>query len=205
LRILLASSNPGKIKELGEILSGLDVTILTLKDFSAINLPPEDAGTFAGNALIKARHAAKVSGVATIADDSGIEVDALGKRPGVLSARYAGERASDGENNSKLLAELEGVPENERGAAYKCVIAFVEPVTGFEATFEGALRGVVAPAPRGAGGFGYDPLFYVPELRKTAAELPPEVKNRISHRAMALEKLKKFLLGRYASELKAES
>jgi XTP/dITP diphosphohydrolase len=187
-RLVVASSNPRKLIELGSLLAGLATEIVPQ---SALGIPPaaETAMTFEGNALLKARHAARLSGSAALADDSGLEVDALAGQPGVHSARYAGSGASDAANNAKLLEALAGVPEPRR-ARYRCVIALVrdgdDPAPLVAA---GSWDGRIAFAARGTGGFGYDPLFLVGEGPLTAAELPPEVKNRISHRALALEAL----------------
>ncbi|HXQ30817.1 MAG TPA: RdgB/HAM1 family non-canonical purine NTP pyrophosphatase [Steroidobacteraceae bacterium] len=187
-RLVVASSNPGKLTELGALLAGLAAEIVPQ---SALGISPaaETALTFADNALLKARHAARFSGSAALADDSGLEVDALGGEPGVHSARYAGQGASALANNTKLLEALAATPEPRR-ARYRCVIALVmgadDPAPLLAA---GSWEGRIAFAPRGTGGFGYDPLFLVGEGALTAAELPPEVKNRISHRALALRAL----------------
>lgn len=192
-KVLLATGNRGKIREIKHILEGLDLEIFTLDDYPGLKMPPEDGATFRDNALIKARHIAKKTGLSVLADDSGLEVDCLGGLPGVRSARYAGEGASDKENYLKLLGELSGVPEGKRGARFKCAVAFVVP-GGVEEVFEGSFEGVIAPEARGGGGFGYDPVFFIPELKKTAAELTPDEKNRVSHRAKALEKLRNWLV-----------
>ena len=149
----------------------------------------EDGKTFEENALKKARFVANHLNMVALADDSGLEVDALNKRPGIQSARYAGENATDQENNRKLLKELNGIPIEKRQACYRCVVALVFP-SGREEVAEGRCRGFIALEPKGNRGFGYDPLFYVPEYGKTMAELSSEIKNRISHRGRALVKLK---------------
>ncbi len=195
-KILLATANRGKIKEIKEILEGLDLDIVTLDDYPGLSLPPEDGSTFRENALIKARGAASKTGVAVLADDSGLEVDFLGGLPGIRSARYAGTGAQDKENWLKLLKELEGVPEEKRRARFRCALALVWP-DGEEEVFEGSLDGVILGEPRGGHGFGYDPVFFIPEMGKTAAELTPNEKNSVSHRAKALEKLKNRLENRY--------
>jgi XTP/dITP diphosphohydrolase len=188
-RLVVASSNPGKLSELGVLLAQFTAEIVPQ---SALGIAPaaETATTFAGNALLKARHAARLSGSAALADDSGLEVDALGGEPGVHSARYAGIDASDAANNAKLLAALAQFPAPRR-ARYRCVVALVagadDPAPLVAA---GSWEGRIALAPRGSGGFGYDPLFLVGEGAVTAAELLPEVKNRISHRARALAALR---------------
>ena len=192
MRLLLATKNQGKIKEINRLLKGQRVDILTLGDFPGISLPEEDLATFKGNALKKARFVAGKTGLAVISDDSGLCVDALGGRPGVLSARYAGDNATDEKNCEKLIDEMKDVPDGKRTASFVCVMALVLP-SGKEKTFEGRLEGVIAAKPKGRGGFGYDPVFFLPEKHKTLAELKPEEKNLLSHRGAALEKLKKDL------------
>ncbi len=196
MKLVLATRNPGKIREIKALLKGLPVEILTLEDLPGLSLPPEDGKTFRENALKKARAVARATGLWALSDDSGLEVDHLRGRPGIYSARYAGEGSTDEENNRKLLEELEGVPWDERKARYRCVIALVDP-KGRSFTFEGECEGVIAESPKGRGGFGYDPLFFLPEKGKTMAELEPEEKNRISHRGKALRQfvlwLKEYL------------
>lgn len=193
MKIVLATKNPSKTEEIRSLAKGLPIEIVSLDTFPAIEMGPEDGSTFRENALKKARYAAEKTGLAALADDSGLEVDALDKRPGIHSARYAGPGATDEENNIKLLRELRGVPPEERTARFKCVIALVEG-PGKEFTFEGTTEGLIGPGPKGTRGFGYDPLFVVPEAGSTMAELDPVEKNRISHRGRAMEKLKKWLL-----------
>jgi XTP/dITP diphosphohydrolase len=188
-RLVLATDNAGKLRELGSLLAEFSAELVPQ---SACGIAPaaETATTFEGNALLKARHAARLSGSAALADDSGLEVDALGGEPGVHSARYAGPAASDAANNAKLLAALARVPAPRR-ARYRCVIALVlsaDDPAPLIAT--GSWEGRIALAPRGAGGFGYDPLFLVGDGTATAAELAPAVKNRLSHRALALAALR---------------
>ncbi|MHB1296008.1 MAG: XTP/dITP diphosphatase [Anaerolineae bacterium] len=192
MKLLIATHNPGKKAEFARLFAGLDLELLTLDDLGVRTSIEETGRTFAENALLKARGYADATGLLTLADDSGLEVDALGGAPGVLSARYAGEHASDAERNRLLLRNLEGVPEERRGARFRCVIALAWP-DGRTATAEGTVEGRVADAPRGAHGFGYDPVFYLPEQGCTMAELPPEAKNRISHRARAAEKAREIL------------
>lgn len=192
MKVVLATKNAGKAKEIGRMLEGSGVEIISLEGFPEVELPPETGKTMKENALLKARAAAGATGLPALADDSGLEVDFLGGAPGVYSARYSGEKATDEENWKKLLRELEGVPAGKRAARFRCAIALV----GFDAEdhlFEGVFEGLIAEAPRGTGGFGYDPVFFVPEAGRTAAELAPDEKNRISHRARALEALKAFL------------
>lgn len=185
-RVVLASSNAGKLREFAELLAGKGFTLTRQSDLG-IAPPPETGSTFLENALIKARNAARISGLPAIADDSGIEVDALGGAPGVHSARFAGEHATDEANLDKLLRALAGRPDAERGARYRCVIVYVDqaddptPLVG-----EGSWEGRIIDARRGAGGFGYDPSFVPAGQSRTAAEWPAEEKNRHSHRAQAL-------------------
>ena len=186
IRTVLASGNTGKLAELTAILRPLGLALIA-QSALGIDSPPETGATFLDNALIKARHAARVSGLASLADDSGIEVDALDGRPGVRSARFAGEGASDADNLHKLLAELHDVPMEFRQARYHCVIAYVrrhddpEPIVA-----HGTWEGRIALAPKGSGGFGYDPIFLPANAHCTAAELDPAAKNEVSHRAQAL-------------------
>jgi XTP/dITP diphosphohydrolase len=186
MRVVLASSNPGKLREFSDLLAGNGWNLARQSDFG-IEPPPETGTTFLENALIKARNAARISGLPAIADDSGIEVDALGGAPGVYSARFAGEGASDAANLDKLLASLEGMPDSRRGARYRCVIVFVrdaddvQPLVG-----EGTWEGRIIAARRGSGGFGYDPSFVPAGESRTVAELPPTLKHAASHRGQAL-------------------
>lgn len=188
--ILLATRNEGKRKELVDILQELliPVKVLSLTDFPDAPQVVEDGTTFYENAVKKAKEIMKFSGLLTLADDSGLEVYALGGAPGVFSSRFAGEGASDEANRLKLLKVMEGVPEEARGARFKCVVALAEP-EGRVWTAEGVCEGKIGYGPRGEGGFGYDPLFILPQFGKTFAELPNEVKNRISHRAKAMKAL----------------
>jgi XTP/dITP diphosphohydrolase len=187
-RLVVASANPGKLRELAALLAGRALEIVPQ---SALGIAPaaETESSFEGNALLKARHAARGGASAALADDSGLEVDALGGRPGVFSARFAGEGASDEANNRRLLESLAGVPEPRR-ARYRCVIVLVRgPGDPLPLIASGRWEGRIALAPRGGGGFGYDPLFLVGEGPTTAAELPAAVKNQVSHRALALRAL----------------
>jgi XTP/dITP diphosphohydrolase len=188
MEVVLATHNAGKLKEFQELLAPADIRIVPLSKFT--NVAPGETGlSFVENAILKARHAARISGLAAIADDSGIEVDVLHGAPGIYSARFAGEGASDRQNLEKLLAELRGVPHSARTARYQCALAFMRwdsdpsPLV-VQASWEGRIIDV----PRGAGGFGYDPIF---ELASglTAAELPAIEKNQLSHRAKALRML----------------
>ena len=196
--LVLASANPGKLGEFQALLAGLPFDVSSL---GQLKLPsPEETGdSFRANAILKARHAAALCGCAAIADDSGLEVDALGGAPGIYSARYAGAAADDAQNNAKLLQALEGLPFKRRRARYRCALAFVEAPGASRAAAdsplvaEGVWEGFILAAPRGSGGFGYDPYFWVPELNLTAAELDPAEKNSRSHRAMAMRALREML------------
>ena len=197
-KIVLASGNPGKVREINRLFADCGIEILPQSEFDVPDIA-ETGTTFVENAIIKARHAAECTGLPAIADDSGIEVDALYARPGVWSARYAGENATDQDNNVKMLSELEGVPGSERSARYQCLIVFMrdqnDPVPIIT---QGSWEGRILEAPRGEGGFGYDPIFYVPTHECSAGELPLEVKNTISHRAVALNAmLEEFKKHRY--------
>jgi len=190
--LVLASKNRGKIREIEEMLRGLPWEIKSLYDYPDCPEPAETGETFLANALIKARTVSRHTSEVVLADDSGLEVDALGGEPGVRSARYAGEGASDDENNDKLLRVMSDVPEGQRGAAFRCVLVLYHP-RGDYVTFEGTWRGVIASSPAGTEGFGYDPLFYLPERGLTVAQLTPEEKNRLSHRSQAVGRLRKYL------------
>ncbi len=184
MRLLIATHNQGKVREYEELLADVGVELVSLSEVGIDRAIPEEGDTYAENALLKARGYAALSGMLTLADDSGIEVDALGGAPGVRTARYAGIDASDAERNALLLRSIEGIPEAERTARFRCVIALAWP-DGRTAVAEGVVEGRIAREPRGERGFGYDPIFFVPEYGCTMAELPEEVKNRISHRARA--------------------
>lgn len=190
--LLVATANKGKLREIELLLQGTVARLFSPVDFPTLPEVVEDGGTFADNAVKKARSAAIATGMPVIADDSGLVVDQLDGRPGVRSARFAGEMASDADNNARLLRELAGVPAERRTAAFRCVIALCTP-DGACMTFDGALNGVILEEPRGTAGFGYDPLFLVPEFGQTLAELPLEVKNAISHRGRAFVRLKEHL------------
>jgi XTP/dITP diphosphohydrolase len=188
-QVVLATGNAGKQRELAALLAPLGFE-LVLQTALNIESAEETGQTFQANALLKARHAARLAGLPALADDSGIEVDALGGRPGVWSARYAGVGATDADNNAKLLAELGNLPPPQRTARYRCVIAFVADADDPEPLLaEGAWEGSIGDAPRGTGGFGYDPLFWPRGLDRTAAEMPAADKNAVSHRGLALDAL----------------
>ena len=191
--LLVATHNKGKLREYKELLRDLPVRLVYLDEVGIHEDVPETGSTFEENAVQKATAYARLSGLLALADDSGLEVDALGGRPGVHSARYAGPNAGDDDRIRKLLAELEGVPPERRTARFRCVIAVASP-EGDVITAQGTVEGVIADAPRGHHGFGYDPIFYLPDRDCTMAELPPEEKNRISHRARAAEAIKPRLM-----------
>jgi XTP/dITP diphosphohydrolase len=185
-RVVLATGNPGKLKEMREILAGHGLEIVAQSDLG-IAPPVEDGDTFIANALLKARHAAAISGLPAIADDSGLEVDALGGRPGLHTARYAGPDADEHANNDKLLAELEGIPAARRGARYRCAMVFLRNAADpMPIVAEASWEGRIGFERRGGGGFGYDPLFIVAGGSHTVAEMPAAEKNRVSHRGQAL-------------------
>lgn len=190
-KVLIATNNAHKAEEIKAALNIEGWVFLTLKDCEAYPEPVEDADTFEGNALTKARAAHEATGLAALADDSGLVVDALGGAPGVLSARYSGVHGDDGANNAKVLTELEGVPDKERTARFVCALAFVD-TDGSEITACGTVEGRIAHGLSGQGGFGYDPLFLPDELggTKTLAEVTREEKAAISHRGNALRALK---------------
>ncbi len=185
--VVLATGNKGKVKEFSKLLEGVFGKVISLSDLDSPPEVIEDGPTFRDNALKKAREIAEYSKKLTLADDSGLEVDGLDGRPGIYSARYSGEGATNKTNIVKLLAELGDNPN--RKARFVCVLALVDP-NGEELVVEGFCEGVILNESRGEGGFGYDPIFYLPDRRKTMAEVEPELKNTISHRANALKKLK---------------
>ncbi len=199
MRLLIATHNRGKLAEYAELLCGLPVELVSLDDLGITFEVEETGATFCENALLKARAYAEASGLVTVADDSGLEVDALGGAPGVLSARYAGPGATDEQRYQRLLEELADVPKPERTARFQCVIAVAWP-DGRRALTKGTVEGEITTAARGAHGFGYDPVFYLPQQRCTMAELPPEAKNQISHRAIAAQALRELLTRCLAEE-----
>ena len=189
----MASSNPGKLREINQILGDLGVKVLPQSDFDVPDA--EETGlSFVENAILKARHAAQLTGLPAIADDSGLEVDALNGAPGIYSARFSGPGATDEKNLQKLLKELKDVPENERSARFQCLMVFMSHAEDPTPLIcQGTWEGRILFEPRGEGGFGYDPIFYVPSEDCASAELAPEVKNRLSHRGQALTKLMQAL------------
>lgn len=186
-RLVLATRNEGKIAEFRSLLSDFDIEIMSMKDFRPIPPVREDGKSFEDNAVKKARFTAGMIGMPALADDSGLTVEALGGAPGILSARYAGQDATDRENNIKLLREMEGI--EDRNAAFVCVIAIALP-TGDTLIYRGVCEGVISHTLAGTGGFGYDPLFYYPPLKKRFAEMSREEKNRVSHRGKAMVELR---------------
>lgn len=190
-QLVLASHNPGKLKELQAML-GDAVQVRSVAEFSDVE--PEETGlSFVENAILKARHAARVSGLPALADDSGLAVDALNGAPGIYSARYA-DGQGDAANNAKLLEALKDVPDAERGARFVCVLALLRHADDpLPVLCEGLWYGRILQAPSGSNGFGYDPLFWVPERACSSAELPPTEKNRLSHRALAMAQLRQRL------------
>lgn len=188
-QIVLASGNPGKIREFSELLAPLGLRVIPQGEMGVTECS-EDGLSFIENAILKARHAADITGLPALADDSGIEVDALQGRPGIYSARYAGAKASDAENNQRLLHELAGIPTHLRTARYRCVIALLRHAADPSPIIaEGSWEGRILETPSGSGGFGYDPLFFSPETDCTVAALAPARKNALSHRGQALRLL----------------
>jgi XTP/dITP diphosphohydrolase len=194
--LVLASGNPGKLAEFQHMLGELGWKVLPQSEFKVSEVA-ETGLSFVENAIIKARHACAATGLPAIADDSGLEVDALGGAPGIYSARFSGEGATDARNNAKLIEALAEVPEGQRSARYQCVLVYMrhhrDPTPLIA---QGLWEGSILHSPKGDGGFGYDPLFWVPNLKCTAAELDKQEKNRISHRALAMQALFARLKGR---------
>lgn len=208
MTLLIATRNRGKFFEIEEALKGFSFALRSLHDFPELPPAEESAGTFEGNALKKGRETAQATGLPVLADDSGLVVPALDGRPGIFSARYAGEGATDEANRQKLLKEMDGLSGEARKAFFVCMMALVIPqgpvislpggqgsVTPGRQEFlaEGRCDGLIATEPRGSGGFGYDPIFWIPSLGKTMAELPLSLKNQISHRGIALRQVREFL------------
>jgi XTP/dITP diphosphohydrolase len=191
-RLLVATNNRGKLREYSELLKGLPLELTTLEGEGITEEVEESGSSLKQNAIQKATAYAKLSGLTTMADDSGLEVEALGGEPGPLSRRYAGENASDKERNDYLLAKLHDVPWEKRAARFRAVIAIASP-DGKVKTVEGVCEGIIAFDAKGEGGFGYDPIFYLPELDKYMAELTLAEKNKISHRAKAAQKARRIL------------
>jgi XTP/dITP diphosphohydrolase len=194
-RIVLASNNPGKVREFNQLLSDTELEVVPQSAFSVPEI--EETGlTFVENAILKARNAAQHTGLPAIADDSGLEVDALSGAPGIYSARYAGAGASDLDNLEKLLTTLKGVDDDQRSARFQCLMVYMRHARDpTPRIFQGTWEGSILREPRGSGGFGYDPVFLVPEMNRASAELPPDVKNRLSHRGQAIRQLVASLRG----------
>ncbi len=192
--LVLATLNRGKAHELATLLGDIPFVIRPLADYPAARSPEETETTYRGNALLKARAAARLTGEWVLADDSGLEVDALGGAPGVHSARYGGPDLDDAARCAKLLAALRDVPDDRRTARFRCVIAIID-TEGRETVVEGIAEGLIAHAPRGTGGFGYDPLFDYPPLDRTFGELSDAEKSRVSHRARAAALARRVLTG----------
>ena len=197
--LVVATRNKKKLEELKSLLSDMPIHVLSLLDFPNLRETPETGSTFAENAELKAKAAAEATGRIALADDSGLEVDALGGQPGILSNRFAGPEATDRDKYMRILELLEGVPDEERTARFKAVIAIATP-EGETVLVEGTCEGRIAHEPRGENGFGYDPIFYLPDLRLTMAQLPASEKNRISHRAQALQGAKRVLCQEFGLE-----
>lgn len=185
-KVVLATGNPGKVRELADLLADFGLNIVAQTDLG-VESAEETGLTFIENAILKARHAAQITGLPAIADDSGLAVDALDGAPGIYSARYAGEAASDRQNLEKLLATLQDTPEGQRQAQFHCVLVYLRHAADpTPLVCHGSWHGEIIRTPAGAGGFGYDPIFYLPELGKTAAELSKAEKQAVSHRGQAL-------------------
>ena len=187
--IVLASSNPGKLREFKQLLGGINIEVLPQSQFN-VSDADETGLSFVENAIIKARHAAQHTKLPALADDSGLEVDALQGAPGIYSARFAGVGAKDADNRKKLLEQLNGVPESECGARFQCVLVYMRhALDPTPLICQGTWEGHILSQPRGLSGFGYDPVFYVPTHSLSAAELSPDTKNSLSHRGQALRQL----------------
>jgi XTP/dITP diphosphohydrolase len=192
MKIVFASGNEGKVKEIKEMLEGMGIELVSLKDYAGVPEIVEDGNTFLENALKKAKIISEFTGEMVLADDSGLRVDELGGEPGIYSARYAGEKATDEENNAALLAKLKNIPQEKRTAFFCCALVLYRTDGSYD-SFESKWHGLIIDERRGTNGFGYDPVFFVPELKKTAAELPPEIKNKVSHRGQAFAQLRRKL------------
>jgi non-canonical purine NTP pyrophosphatase (RdgB/HAM1 family) len=192
--LLVGTRNSGKVREIQTILADVPWHIRSLLEFDGVEAPDETGDTYAANAIIKAEFYARATGICALADDSGLEVEALGGAPGVFSARYAGAGAADADRRRLLLSELAQVPNEQRQARFVCAVAIATPGGSVLNTSEGTCEGAIIFEPRGSGGFGYDPLFVPDGFKKTFAELSDAIKNQISHRARALLKTREFLL-----------
>jgi XTP/dITP diphosphohydrolase len=197
--LLVATNNAGKVRELSQLLADLPLRLRLLSELGDIPEAEETGTTFAENATLKALHYSALGRMLTLSDDSGLAVDALGGAPGVYSARYAGPRATYAERMRKLLDEIDAAGDEERRARFVCVIAVADPATGDLQTFEGTCEGRIARAPRGGGGFGYDPVFIPEGYDQTFGELPDEIKRSVSHRARALARAARHLRSRFTT------
>jgi len=190
--IVFATKNEGKVKEIKEMLEGMNIDLISLNHYKNVPEIKEDGESFFENALKKAKIVSEFTGETVLADDSGLSVDMLNGEPGIYSARYAGEEATDEENNNKLLANLKDVPQQNRSASFFCSLVLYKKDGSFD-YFEGRWVGQIIDERRGENGFGYDPIFFVPELKATAAELPSAIKNKVSHRGKAFAQLRDVL------------
>jgi XTP/dITP diphosphohydrolase len=193
MKMVFATKNEGKVREIKEMLDSMGVELMSLNHFESLPEIVEDGKTYLENAFKKAKIISEFTGETVLADDSGLEVDALGGEPGIYSARYAGEGATDDENNARLLDKLKKVSPNERTASFCCALVLYEKGGNYH-SFEAHWEGRIIDVSRGENGFGYDPIFLCPAFNKTAAELPPEIKNKVSHRGQAFAKLKEYLI-----------
>ncbi|WP_299181224.1 XTP/dITP diphosphatase [uncultured Neptuniibacter sp.] len=192
-QIVLASGNKGKLKEFNQILKALQVEVLPQSDFN-VSDADETGLSFVENAILKARHAAEITGLPALADDSGLEVDALQGAPGIYSARFSGSEATDEKNNALLLEKLHGLPPEQRSARFRCVLVFMRHAQDPTPLIcQGTWEGEILTSAQGENGFGYDPLFWIPELQKSSAQLPAEQKNLLSHRGQAVTLLKQSI------------
>ena len=203
--LLIGTRNAGKVREIEDLLGDVPWRIRSLQEFADIDVPAETGATYADNAIIKALFYARATGLCALADDSGLEVEALGGAPGVYSARYAGAGASDADRRTLLLSELADVPTEQRVARFVCVVAIALPDGTVLNTSEGTCNGKIIFEPRGTGGFGYDPLFIPDGFDETFAELPDTLKNQLSHRARALLKTREFLLAEQTRRLSEDA
>jgi XTP/dITP diphosphohydrolase len=192
MKIVFASSNEGKVREIKEMLEGMGIELVSLSNYAHVPEIVEDGKSFQENALKKAKIVSEYTGEIVLADDSGLQVEVLGGEPGIYSSRYAGEKATDEENNTKLLTKLKNIPQEKRTAFFCCVLVLYRRDGSYD-YFESKWSGQIIDERRGNNGFGYDPIFLVPELKMTAAELPAEIKNKVSHRGQAIAQLKKKL------------
>lgn len=193
MKIVFASGNEGKVREIGEMLDGTGIELVSLKNYANVPEIIEDQKTFLGNALKKAKTISDFTDEMVLADDSGLVVEALGGEPGIYSARYAGEKATDDDNINLLLEKLKNIPQEKRTAFFCCALVLYKRDGSYD-SFEARWHGMIIDDRRGDNGFGYDPVFYDPVRKKTAAELPPEIKNKVSHRGQAFAQLKEALV-----------